>query len=649
MGINLALAVVVVGGSIPSLATCRAASLHDAVNRDGRGCVSLLHHLRVCSSLAALAALAALAVLASCASGTGGGATSDRVTIPTPAEFPAPDTVTGGRDGVLARADQAWQAEEYPAATVLYQEIVARDAPVPSVAIFRLATLRAWDNRLDEAVALYRRYMAMEPRDNDGRLALSRALAWKGDYSAALAIYDSVLVTNPADRDAVVGRAETLAWSGRFREALLGYQGWLAAHPSDRDASLSYARTLSWSGRLRDAETLYTGLAQTGDADAQAGLARVIGRRGDLARSERAWRQIIETEPNHAEALTGLAQVLRWQGRPKDAETALQIALRAKPGYGDARALLRLVRADLRPYGSVRLVSSDDIDRNRVTHLQVDYAARASWNGTLGARYTERHADLRDIQSRARSMNLSASWQPGASALRFGADAGVARLTSSREPSSGRPRPTLGIARVRVSGTASRFVTFGIGASRAPFDETALLISNRLVLSDIEGETAIALPARFSLSGGGGYARVTGGARDNARVAGSSTLRWTASRRWSVAVGARRFAYDTASADGYFAPRRYTLAEGSVRGQFGGDIGWIADADAALGTQSIQFFGSSGGSRRAERFAASAGYRFGPTREVSVAGTYANIAGPGQVAGGEYRAHSISLRARMGF
>ena len=161
--------------------------------------------------------------------------------IPPPAAFPTRDTVTGDWDAVLERADQAWQAEEYPAATVLYQVIVASDPPVPSVAIFRLATLRAWDNRFDEAVALYRRYMAMEPRDDDGRLALSRALAWKGDYSAALAIYDSVLVTNPANRDAVVGRAETLAWSGRFREALLGYEGWLAAHPSDRDASLSYA------------------------------------------------------------------------------------------------------------------------------------------------------------------------------------------------------------------------------------------------------------------------------------------------------------------------------------------------------------------------------------------------------------------------
>ena len=108
-------------------------------------------------------------------------------------------------------------------------------------------------------------------------------------------------------------------------------------------------------------------------------------------------------------------------------------------------------------------------------------------------------------------------------------------------------------------------------------------------------------------------------------------------------------ANDTTSADGYFAPRRYTLAEGGGRAHLGGNLGWTGDVDVGLGSQSIEFFGSKAGSRLAERAALTFGYRFDPAREVSASGAYANVAGPGQSTGSEYRWYTFSLRARLGF
>jgi hypothetical protein len=49
----------------------------------------------------------------------------------------------------LARADSAWQVGAYPLATSLYEGIVARDSSIP-IAVFRLATLRSWDNRFGD-------------------------------------------------------------------------------------------------------------------------------------------------------------------------------------------------------------------------------------------------------------------------------------------------------------------------------------------------------------------------------------------------------------------------------------------------------------------------------------------------------------------
>ncbi|HST08565.1 MAG TPA: hypothetical protein VLJ83_10350, partial [Gemmatimonadaceae bacterium] len=115
------------------------------------------------------------------------------------------------------------------------------------------------------------------------------------------------------------------------------------------------------------------------------------------------------------------------------------------------------------------------------------------------------------------------------------------------------------------------------------------------------------------------------------------------------AVGGRTFGYDTTSTDGYFAPKRYTLAEGSIRGRVGGNLGWNAEGDAGFGNQRIQLFGASTTSRLAERAALSAGYRFDPAHEISAAANYANVAAPGQTGGSEYNFHSFTLRARFGF
>jgi tetratricopeptide (TPR) repeat protein len=588
----------------------------------------------------ALLSLATVTALSACATSTAriGGVSTAR-----PLESADPTR----QRAILARADSAWEAGDYPLAADLYAAFVARDSSIPRP-VFRLATLRSWDNRFDESIALFRRNVVLEPRFTEAKISLARVIAWSGRYSSAIAIYDSVITREPQNRDAVLGRAQTLAWAGRLGEALTAYKQWTTARPSDRNAAIEYARALSWNGQMDAAESLYTELSKTGSANAKKGLARVIGLRGDLERSERTWRQVLVTDPQDAEALTGLAQVLSWQGRQTDAETALQLALRSNPAYGEARALLRVVQADLRPSVTVTGVGFNDSDNNRSTSLALDYVLRAPWNGTLGAKYTERWANFAAIDSRADAVNVFGRWQPAGSTWQLRADAGATRHSSTFVPAAA-PKRTIANGSLRVSGNLGRALTIGVVGSRAPFDETAVLIANGVISSEVAGEAAIALPARLSLSGAASHARLTGGTRENSRNAFSSTLRWAHNRRWSLAVGARQFGYDTTASDGYFAPKRYTLAEASGRGRVGGDLGWNAEADVGVGRQSIDFFGSTAGSRRAERAALTAGYRFGPAHELSASGSYANVAGPGQTGSSEYKAYTFSLRARMGF
>ena len=550
----------------------------------------------------------------------------------------------------LARAESAYRAGSYPMAAELYEWVVTHDNPPASIAVFRLATLRSWDNRLDEAVALYRQYIRQEPADAEGSLALARTLAWGGHYDSAITIYNGLIAARKRLRDATVDRAQTLAWAGRMKESLDAYRNWLRDNPTDRDAAIAYARTLAWNGQLDEAEARYAELSRTGNAAATKGLARVIGWRGDLERSEATWRRVLETDPNDPEALTGLAQVLSWQGRQTDAESTLQQALRANPSYGDARALMRWVQADLRPNVTMTGTGINDSDENRSTVLSAEYASKAWWEGLIGARFTDRHANFAAVDSRADAYNLFARWQPVGTSWQLRGEGGIiSHRATDATPFTAPMTKMLWSAAGGLSGKIGRDLTVGASALRTPFDETALLILNNVVITEFSGEAAIALPARFVLSGAGSHAKLTGGTGENARNAFNGTLRWNQSRNWSVAISGRHFGYDTTSTDGYFSPRNYTLGELSTRGHVGANLGWYSDAEAAVGSQRLEFFGSNATSRATERGALALGYRFDPAREVSISGLYANVAGPTQTTSSEYHWYTFSLRARLGF
>lgn len=584
------------------------------------------------------------ALVAACATGA-----SSVTGAVTPIRSTTPSTYVA-RAATLAQADSAWQAGAYSLATEMYEGILARDSS-SHIAMFRLATLRSWDNRFDEAIALFRRYITVEPNYSGGRTALARVVAWTGNYAGAVAIYDSVLTREPNNREAVLGRAQTLAWANQSDESLTAYRKWTTAHPTDRDAAIDYARALAWNGQLAEAESRYAELSRTGNANATKGLARVISWRGDLQRSEETWRRVLVTDPNDPEALTGLAQVLSWQGRQTDAETALQHALRSNPGYGDARSLLRFVEADLRPAVIVSAIGSNDSDKNRTTSLSLDYVVRAPWSGSVGARYSERWANFPSavaIDSRADAGNVFARWQPASSSWVIRADAGLTHHSSTLVPSTNRKESIVNGA-LAVRGNLARSLNVGLSAFRSPFDETALLIANGVVSSEYAGDASVTLPGRFGLSGAASHAQLTGGSRENSRDAFSTSLRWTYNRRWSFALAGRQFAYDTTSSDGYFSPRRYTLAEASSRGHVGGTLGWNAEGDVGLGRQTVELFGARPTSRFAERAALTMGYRFDPAHEFSASGSYANVAGPGQTGGSEYRVFAFTLRARFGF
>jgi len=135
--------------------------------------------------------------------------------------------------GRLGRADSAFTAGDRQAAEREYAAVLAAD-PWNSHATYRLAQLHRRDPR--SAVRLFRRYVALEPSDPWGYMALGDILARTKRYGEALRRYDDALRLAPGERDAVVGRARTLARARRMGAAIAAYRAWLATHPTDTEA-----------------------------------------------------------------------------------------------------------------------------------------------------------------------------------------------------------------------------------------------------------------------------------------------------------------------------------------------------------------------------------------------------------------------------
>jgi tetratricopeptide (TPR) repeat protein len=243
--------------------------------------------------------------------------------------------------GHLGRADSAFTAGDTRAAAREYAAVLAAD-PENSHATYRLAQLHRHDPRL--ALRLFRRYVALEPSDPWGYMALAEMLARTGRYGAALRCYDDALRLAPGERDAVVGRARTLVRARRTGAAIAAYGEWLAAHPTDAEVERELA-----AARVAAAPAIMPLVGGSRDSDGNAtrrlGAAAELGAPGPTRLGVRATREQVRD----GVTTIGLEELtLRASARPR---SALQIDAEGGATRVDA---VGGAGATLTPTGQVR-------------------------------------------------------------------------------------------------------------------------------------------------------------------------------------------------------------------------------------------------------------------------------------------------------
>jgi tetratricopeptide (TPR) repeat protein len=559
-----------------------------------------------------------------------------------------PSVAPGQDAGALVRqADSLFAAAQHAQALALYEAAFMRDSTAAH-AVLRAAMLRSWRNEFDVALRLYRRYVALEPRDLDGRIGLARVLSWSGRFAQSVTEYDSALARDAGSRDAVLGRANALGKWGRFATADSAYGAWVSAHPADTAAALERADVLAWAGRYGEARAIYRS-AGAASAAAAKGEARVSTWSGDLLDGEARWEALSRRFPNDEEVWVGLAQVRRWLGKARGARDALDTALRLKPGYADALEQRGWVDAELDLSGGVTMVVTHDSDENDATVVAVHGGIAMPAGRRLEATALLRRATMGSLDGNAASATVRWGTQSAGGRASVWLGAGVTSLTGSALPGGDAPDATLlhGSARIAVQ-LGTRFVV-GVAGSRTPFDEIAGSIRSSVALDMAEADVSLRLPVRASLSASGAMGSVVRGAGGaNARWAASTGLTWDYARNVALGVRTRVFGHERTAADGYFSPRRFLLTEFIARWHRNQSLGWQFGADGAIGAQRMRLAdGDPVTSRGVWNASGLTGYRWKPGFEAILSGTYANVASVGTLtADADYRyaAASLSLR-----
>lgn len=451
----------------------------------------------------------------------------------------------------MARADSAWKSGDRNRARLLYAEVFALDSTA-SRAVFRLAQL---DDSEEHALALYRRYIVLEPDDPWGHMAEGDLLARMGHTEEALIAYEGAHAIAPGERDVAIGRARLLERAGRAQQAVDEFSAWTTVHPDDAEAWDLLGRAQMRAGRPRAAALAFE------RAD-RLGVRGAAGRRG-------------AAQAAAAPAVTPEAVSLGDSDGNRTTRFGGSIDIMASDG-------LRL------GVGARRHAIQSDVDEVR----GLDVEGRLSATPSSLVRLTA-SAGIIGFDGLSESVPMP-SPGPGPAPPQAPGQApgqGQPQLPPSQ---SSRWNALIASARVRLRAPGTG-PSLDFRLERAPVGFNPQLIENRVERSEARATLEVPL-AGLRLRGTGRFGHLSAaGEGTNGRTSLEGGLVLPLGT-WQPSLQYRRTGFEHASLAGYFAPRRAETVEAGAYMESGGEGAWSLSADVGAGMQRVTPHGLPTGS-----------------------------------------------------
>lgn len=242
---------------------------------------------------------------------------------------------------------------------------VAATAP-----LLRQALARHRTGALDDAEALYRQILAIEPRHADALQFLGVIARRRGDPNRALELLEQAVAIRPDMAVARNNLGNVLQDLGRLTDAAAAYGKATALNPDYADAHNNLGKVLRLLDRYEEAATAHR-RAIAIDPDMAAAhncLGNALMSLGRAADAEPCYRRAVALQPDLGDAYSNLGSALRTLGRAEEALAQLDKALAMDPDNPGMLNNRGNVLAELGRHGDA--VAAYD----RVLAIRPDYA-----------------------------------------------------------------------------------------------------------------------------------------------------------------------------------------------------------------------------------------------------------------------------------
>lgn len=189
--------------------------------------------------------------------------------------------------------------------------------------------------RTEEAIAEWRRAVALRPGFAEAYYNLAGALASEGRLDEAEDAYEAAIENKPRYAEACNNLGVLLHSQGRLDEAIANYRRAIEARPEYAFAEHNLGSALLAMGRVEESiGHLERALALEPDyAQAHYTLASALARTGRLEEEIAHYRAALASRPDYPEALNNLGGVLTETGRAAEALEPLRRAVALRPDY----------------------------------------------------------------------------------------------------------------------------------------------------------------------------------------------------------------------------------------------------------------------------------------------------------------------------
>jgi tetratricopeptide (TPR) repeat protein len=246
----------------------------------------------------------------------------------------------------LKDAESLLQKQQYSQAEGKLQALTATQAENPQ-AWFDLGFAQSHLGNPTDAIASYKRAVALDPKWFEAQQNLGLALAKSGDLTAAASALKFAVTLKPT-----VGGQQALAaaWlslaqvteESAPQESLAAYQKATELDPANFDAQLGVARMAERSGNTAAAEQQYLKLAAAGSNDSIEQLIGLYLRQKRFTEAETWLHKYVAANPENAAAQLQLGKLQAAEGKTQEAIATLEPLYKASPDPKVARDLASL-------------------------------------------------------------------------------------------------------------------------------------------------------------------------------------------------------------------------------------------------------------------------------------------------------------------